>query len=113
MRYLLFAILGVPVFTMADELTLLPCEEGAQLIKVVKYIPAEYPTSPVAFLQDGEVTVKILVDPNGQADSATIVETSHSRFTLSAIKAVQKWEFEKSSKIGNRCGMAKVIFKLQ
>ena len=84
-------------------------------IEVVKKVQPRYPTSPYAGgYIEGWVKLEVRVDHNGKAIEIQIINADPSRrFERSAKKALEQWEFSKSTKQEIRCGIIAMEFKLE
>ncbi|MEP1740770.1 MAG: TonB family protein [Kangiellaceae bacterium] len=113
---LLIIILFAANVNSTEIENVLACEnETNSQIEVVKKVQPRYPTSPYAGgYIEGWVKLEVRVDHNGKAIEIQIINADPSRrFERSAKKALEQWEFSKSTKQEIRCGIIAMEFKLE
>ncbi len=90
------------------------CNDNDDKIGIVHIETPTYPTSPYFSIVEGFVELQVHVKPDGTVEKAMVVNTNPKRrFNNSALKAIKKSLFTKSSDNSIRCGLHTFQFKLK
>jgi protein TonB len=75
----------------------------------VKSVAPAYPADMKREGQSGMVTVKVIVDENGDVVSREVAKSTRSEFETAALEAVGQWKFKPAKKAGHAVKVAITI----